>query len=105
MKPISTTTTLLIPLLFVLGVVSAPPAAAHSHVAEPALGACAGSVCLPSLPGLLRRAPFRFRQSDPGAEDDRPGRGSTSSEFPSCEQVESACTAGTAPSAVSTRFP
>ncbi|MGK8556373.1 hypothetical protein [Nocardia gipuzkoensis] len=102
MKPISTTTTLLIPLLFGLGVVSAPPAAAHLHVAEPAPGACAGSVCLPSLPGLLRRAPFRLRQSDAGNENDRPGSSSASSGASSCEQPESACTAGTVPSVVST---
>ncbi|MBF6296536.1 hypothetical protein IU459_03150 [Nocardia amamiensis] len=104
MKPISTTTPLLIPLLFGLGVVCAPPAAAHPHVAEPTLGACAGSVCLPSLPGLLRRAPFRLRQSGAGTEDDRPGSSSASSGASSCEQAESACTAGTVASAVSTRL-
>ncbi|WP_330229404.1 hypothetical protein OHA40_25560 [Nocardia sp. NBC_00508] len=87
MKPISTVTTLLIPLLFALGVVSAPPVAAHPHIPEPALGACAGSVCLPSLPGLLRRAPFR--QSEAGGEDPDPGPNAASSGVPSCDQAES----------------
>ncbi|MEV6323615.1 hypothetical protein AB0M45_20840 [Nocardia sp. NPDC051787] len=104
MKPISTTTTLLIPLLFVLGVVSAPPVAAHPYVAEHAPGACAGSVCLPSLPGLLRRAPFRFRQSDTDTEDERLGARSASLGVSSCEQAEPAWTARMAPSAVSTGF-
>ncbi|WP_157129182.1 hypothetical protein [Nocardia amamiensis] len=103
MKPISTTTTLLIPLLFGLGVFSAPPAAADPHVAERALGACAGSVCLPSVSELLRRAPFRFRQSDAGTEDDHLGPSSALSGVSSCEQPESACTAQAVPSTVSLR--
>ncbi|MGO4617261.1 hypothetical protein AB4305_22740 [Nocardia sp. 2YAB30] len=65
-KPISAATTLLIPLLFVLGVASAPPAAAEPLVAqpEPVLGVCTGSVCVPPLAELLRRAPLPLRLSD-----------------------------------------
>ncbi len=106
MKPLSTTTTLLIPLLFVLGLVTAPPVAAHPYIAEYAPGACAGSVCLPSVPGLLRRAPFRFRQSDTDTdtEGERPAARAASSGVSSCEQAGSACTARMAPLAVSTGF-
>ncbi|MFE7742858.1 hypothetical protein [Nocardia sp. NPDC057455] len=67
MKPFSTATILLVPLFFVLGVVAAPPVGAVAPAAEPVLGACTGSVCLPSLSGLLRRAPLPFRQSGLGA--------------------------------------
>lgn len=63
MKPISIVTTFLVPLLFVFGVVVAPPAGAEAAAPEPVLGACTGSVCPPSLSDLLRRAPRPFRQS------------------------------------------
>ncbi|MGQ4614721.1 hypothetical protein [Nocardia sp. R7R-8] len=70
MKPISTATTFLVPLFFVLGVVTAPPAGAATSAADAVRGACTGSVCLPSLSGLLRRAPLPFRQSGLGAGGD-----------------------------------
>lgn len=76
MKPISTTTTFLVPLLFVLGVVTAPPVGAETPAVKPAPGACTGSACLPSLSHLLRRAPLHFRQS--GLGDQRPETASTS---------------------------
>ncbi|WP_039799504.1 hypothetical protein [Nocardia araoensis] len=69
MKPISTATTFLVPLFFTLGVVTAPPVGAETPAAGPVHGACTGSVCLPSLSGLLRRAPLPFRQSGIGADD------------------------------------
>lgn len=70
MKPISTATTFLVPLFFVLGVVTAPPSGARTPAERPVPGACTGSVCLPSLSGLLRRTPLPFRQSglDTGGE-------------------------------------
>ncbi|MFI9409546.1 hypothetical protein [Nocardia gamkensis] len=67
MKPFSTATTFLVPLFFVLGVVAAPPVGAETPAADPVRGACTGSVCLPSLSDLLRRAPLPFRQSGLGA--------------------------------------
>ncbi|MGK8523403.1 hypothetical protein ACRS6B_18435 [Nocardia asteroides] len=73
MKPISTATTFLVPLFFVLGVVVAPPAGAGTPAPEPVRGPCTGSVCLPSLSDLLRRAPLPFRQSGRDADGhDRP---------------------------------
>ncbi|WP_280492497.1 hypothetical protein [Nocardia asiatica] len=72
MKPISTTMTFLVPLFFVLGVVAAPPAVAGTPAVKSGPGACTGSVCLPSLSQLLRRAPVPLRQSGRDAgEDDR----------------------------------
>ncbi|MFI9631711.1 hypothetical protein ACIHAX_03370 [Nocardia sp. NPDC051929] len=72
MKPISTATTLLLPLFFALGIVTAPPVGAETPAAKPGLGACTGSVCLPSLSGLPRRAPLPFRQAGlGGGKDDR----------------------------------
>ncbi len=76
MKPISTTMTFLVPLLFVLGVVTAPPVGAETPAAKPAPGACTGSACLPSLSQLLRRAPLR--QSGLGAGDHRDETGPAS---------------------------
>ncbi|WP_406280538.1 hypothetical protein OH799_14520 [Nocardia sp. NBC_00881] len=59
-KPISASMTLLIPLLFVLGVASAPPTAAEPLVSqsESVLGVCTSSVCVPPLAELLHRAPM-----------------------------------------------
>ncbi|WP_067808755.1 hypothetical protein [Nocardia beijingensis] len=69
MKPISTTTTFLVPLFFVLGLVTAPPVGADTPTAKPAPGACTGSACLPSLSHLPRRTPQPFRQSGRGGDE------------------------------------
>lgn len=74
MKPISTATTFLVPLFFVLGVVTASPSAARTPAPRPVPGACTGSACLPSLSGLLRRTLLPFRQSglDTDGDDETP---------------------------------
>ncbi len=71
MKPISTTMTFLVPLFFVLGLVAAPAAVAGTPAPKSALGACTGSVCLPSLSQPFRRAPFRQSGLDAGDGDHR----------------------------------
>ncbi|MEU4344249.1 hypothetical protein AB0H00_23805 [Nocardia sp. NPDC023852] len=70
-KSLSAAMTLLIPLLFVLGVASAPPTAADPLVSqsEPVLGVCTGSVCVPPLAELLHRAPMPTRPSDQSIGD------------------------------------